>query len=73
MQQISTSFLFNSTLILLGFVWCGVTFARLVCVHRARESALSGAHFSDRCVVTAAHTYGSYNTIGFEFGHGEMS
>ncbi|CAN0145157.1 unnamed protein product, partial [Ectocarpus sp. 13 AM-2016] len=47
-QQISTSFLFNSTLILLGFVWCGVTFARLVCVHRARESALSGAHFSER-------------------------
>ncbi|CAM9937001.1 unnamed protein product [Ectocarpus sp. 4 AP-2014] len=47
-QQISTSFLFNSTLILLGFVWCGVTFARLVCVHRARESALSGTHFSDR-------------------------
>ncbi|CAM9380071.1 unnamed protein product [Ectocarpus fasciculatus] len=47
-QQISTSFLFNSTLILLGFVWCGVTFARLVCVHRARESALSGSHFSDR-------------------------
>lgn len=33
------AFLFNCTLILLGFVWCGVTFARLVCVHRAREQA----------------------------------
>eukprot|EP00903_Cladosiphon_okamuranus_P012497 g11702.t1 len=45
-DQISTSFLFNSTLILLGFVWCGVTFARLVCVHRARENALNSPHFS---------------------------
>lgn len=38
--QLSGKFLFNSTLILLGFVWCGVTFARLVCVHRARENAI---------------------------------
>eukprot|EP00904_Undaria_pinnatifida_P009006 jgi/Undpi1/5235/HiC_scaffold_2.g00516.m1 len=42
-EEVSGSFLFNSTLILLGFVWCGVTFARLVCVHRARDSAAAAS------------------------------
>lgn len=52
-KQVSTSFLFNSTLIVLGVVWCGVTFARLVCVHHARDANGAGLAY-DRCVCVVA-------------------